>query len=601
MKKLILCALSIICFTFCFAQTNYPIIEKNGQKYYEYTINPGDGLLAIAKKFGIKQTDLHAANQNLSTNIKVGDKILIPIFEKNDNAISSASTIHIVEAKQTLYSISKIYNVHIDSLIALNPSAKKVLQIGDTLIISLNKQKQVDSQATQCTTPNENELSKVEDIIHVVEKKETLFSISKKYNVAIHDLIELNPELKDGLKAGSSIIIKKSTDQPVNNGNNIQDKKSENNASIHKENETKELQDTKKENAQTDHVINPIIINTNNTNLNIAYLLPLLPESTQDDSYRRFVEFYRGSLLAMQEAKNNGKSANIFTYNIQKNNQKIDSILQDIKDKNIDIIIGPAYSTQLDKVLTFSKENSIVTIVPFSNKIDSIYHHDKLLQFNPTNTTLFTTISNNLLNSHNYKYILVNFENCTNKGGRFTNHLKNELLTRNKDFKEITIKNQFDQKLIKNISSDTTIIVLGSSKINDVAHILDSLNQYNIPTLKVWGFEDWGINIIKKYPQVYYYSLFNPNITDRYKNNYKLWFGVRKQTIDVQYDLLGYDITTFALNELSISEYGLTFNTDYSKSDYLQTQPIFNFTNGRWLNTKYYILFWNNGIIKDIK
>ncbi len=601
MKKLILCALSIICFTFCFAQTNYPIIEKNGQKYYEYTINPGDGLLAIAKKFGIKQTDLHIANQNLSTNIKVGDKILIPIFEKNDNAISSASTIHIVEAKQTLYSISKMYNVHVDSLITLNPAAKKVLQIGDTLIISLNKPKQVDSQATQCTTPNENELSKVEDIIHVVEKKETLFSISKKYNVAIHDLIELNPELKDGLKAGSSIIIKKSTDQPVNNGNNIQDKKGENNASIHKENETKDLQDTKIENPQTDSVINPITINTNNTNLNIAYLLPLLPESTRDDSYRRFVEFYRGSLLAMQEAKNNGKSANIFTYNIQKNNQKIDSILQDIKDKNIDIIIGPAYSTQLDKVLTFSKENSIVTIVPFSNKIDSIYHHDKLLQFNPTNTTLFTTISNNLLNSHNYKYILVNFENCTNKGGQFTNHLKNELLTRNKDFKEITIKNQFDQKLIKNISSDTTIIVLGSSKINDVAHILDSLNQYNIPTLKVWGFEDWGINIIKKYPQVYYYSLFNPNITDRYKNNYKLWFGVRKQTIDVQYDLLGYDITTFALNELSISEYGLTFNTDYSKSDYLQTQPIFNFTNGRWLNTKYYILFWNNGIIKDIK
>ena len=45
------------------------------------------------------------------------------------------------------------------------------------------------------------------NVTHVVQRKETLYAISKKYNIAIHDLIALNPELKDGLKAGSTIII----------------------------------------------------------------------------------------------------------------------------------------------------------------------------------------------------------------------------------------------------------------------------------------------------------------------------------------------------------------------------------------------------------
>ena len=75
MKKILLlfyCALCIAQYTF--SQTEYPIIEKEGKKYYEYTINPGEGLFAIARKFGIKQNDLHDANENLSTDIKVGEK-----------------------------------------------------------------------------------------------------------------------------------------------------------------------------------------------------------------------------------------------------------------------------------------------------------------------------------------------------------------------------------------------------------------------------------------------------------------------------------------------------------------------------------------------
>ena len=80
MKKILLLFYCTLCIVHCaFSQIDYPIVEKNGQNYYEYTINPGEGLFAIARKFGVKQNDLHKANENLSTNVKAGDKILIPI------------------------------------------------------------------------------------------------------------------------------------------------------------------------------------------------------------------------------------------------------------------------------------------------------------------------------------------------------------------------------------------------------------------------------------------------------------------------------------------------------------------------------------------
>lgn len=49
---------------------------------------------------------------------------------------------------------------------------------------------------------------------HLVAEKETLYSISKQYNVTIADIIEWNPFVQDGLKAGQIIRIGKSTAVP---------------------------------------------------------------------------------------------------------------------------------------------------------------------------------------------------------------------------------------------------------------------------------------------------------------------------------------------------------------------------------------------------
>ena len=572
MKKIIVMLLCIMHCALCInieAQNNYPIIEKNGEKYYEYTVTPGEGLFAIARKFDIKQNDLHEANENLSTNIKVGDKILIPIKTNVTNEIDKVATTHIVEAKQTLYSISKMYNVSIDTLIALNPSAKTGIKAGETLIISKNK-KIESPNSTQKSI--ETQHIPTNDIIHVVKRKETLYSISKQYNIAIHDLITLNPELQYGLKAGSTIIINRKKTETIN----------------------------------TIKSTNPIdttnTIDSLNNPKNIVYLLPFSVEnSSEEKNIQRFIEFYRGSLLALNDAKEEGLSANIYTYDLPKSTNKIDSILNLLNDKQIDIVIGPAYSEQINKVLSYTKEHNITTIVPFSNKIDTTYYYPNLIQFNPPQDTLFNTIIKNTFAHRKLHYVLANFKNCKNKGNTFVNNFAKILNQNNKKYTKITIEPQYVDSVINKLSTDTTILVLGSSLINDVTPILDSLNNYKIPKLQVWGFEEWGSNIIKKYPQTLYYSLFNPNETEDYKQNYKNWFGTRKQTVGVKYDLLGYDLTMLVLKGINTSNNSITLNPQISDTKFLQSHPQLEFIDNRWLNTNYYLLFWDNITIKEIK
>ena len=45
-------------------------------------------------------------------------------------------------------------------------------------------------------------------IFHEVERRETLFSISQKYDINVNDILELNPQLRNSrLKRRSTILI----------------------------------------------------------------------------------------------------------------------------------------------------------------------------------------------------------------------------------------------------------------------------------------------------------------------------------------------------------------------------------------------------------
>ncbi len=93
MKKNIFCLLTVIILSltgFSMEQTNsYPIKKVNGIEYYVYTVQSGDGLYAISRKFGIAPEEISKVNPEIQKGLKSGQKILIPIqknVQENEDA-----------------------------------------------------------------------------------------------------------------------------------------------------------------------------------------------------------------------------------------------------------------------------------------------------------------------------------------------------------------------------------------------------------------------------------------------------------------------------------------------------------------------------------
>lgn len=119
--------------------------------------------------------------------------------------------VHVVEAGQTLYAISRAYAVPVDALLAANPAASEGLSIGQEVLVPMAA---VDKrEARNAPTLRGGEL------LHTAAKKETLFGIARQYGVEINALLDRNPELGQGLKEGMQVVIPAAaatgTEQPV--------------------------------------------------------------------------------------------------------------------------------------------------------------------------------------------------------------------------------------------------------------------------------------------------------------------------------------------------------------------------------------------------
>lgn len=99
--------------------------------------------------------------------------------------------IHVVKAGETLYSISRLYNVTVEDLIRWNKLDDNTVKVGAPLAIG---------KQTQTAQP--------EFIEHEVKAGETMYSISRLYGVNVSDILELNGRKDYSLSVGEKLKIK---------------------------------------------------------------------------------------------------------------------------------------------------------------------------------------------------------------------------------------------------------------------------------------------------------------------------------------------------------------------------------------------------------
>jgi len=187
-------------------------ISLSAQELKEYKVEKGESLKDVAEKFDVNYSDLLRVNPGISkkpkkkTIVKIPGNNLVKIKHPVDlrsgfrshsfgEVIKEKDSIllHKVSPKETLYSLSKQYKVSMSTLIKENPFlAVEGLNIGQELQIPVKKRSLLD----------------VVEKTHVVAPQETMFGISKKYNVSIVALEKANADiLVEGLKLGSVLKI----------------------------------------------------------------------------------------------------------------------------------------------------------------------------------------------------------------------------------------------------------------------------------------------------------------------------------------------------------------------------------------------------------
>lgn len=118
---------------------------------------------------------------------------------KDQHPSSEKTITHIIEKRETIFSICKKYDIDQTDLLKANPTLKDGLKTGQTIIIPQKNK----AQSVRNTHKNTEE----EFINHTVTKGETPFSISKQYKVPIETIIKFNPDAKDGIKTGQILKI----------------------------------------------------------------------------------------------------------------------------------------------------------------------------------------------------------------------------------------------------------------------------------------------------------------------------------------------------------------------------------------------------------
>jgi len=566
-----------------YSQTEVKISDKtivvNNQKYYLHQVQKGQTFYSICKAYGVSQKDVAKTNNLYSpSDIKVGDTIKIPIINKNE--INSPDFIyHKVEKGQTLYSISKKYNLSLEDIIKHNPNAKYGIKADEIIKIPNVKKGNFDYEDKNV-------------YYYTVEKGNTLFSISQKFKIPIKQIIIFNPTTKDGIKTGQVLKIPKtnydiSERLPVTNKDSV-------------------ITPSYEHLYFTDEDITPCSeFSYNKTkSFNVVLMLPLFLDDNlnkirrykneKDKMFYRntqnFIEIYEGLLLGLQKLKTEGLSIKLSVYDTKKDIKTVKGIMDNLNYSNVDLIIGPVYSKNIKIVSQYAKRYHINLISPLSQNKELISNNPFVYQVIPSNTMRIKKTSDEFAKLQNTNFLIIH--NGTKKEKQLIDVYK-EKLSNSFSFQENT--NAISLKTIDysiggleriedalSVGIENVVILPSNEEvfITQAMNQLDTLTKrYNI---KLVGSPKWehfqSINL--KNLKTLSFQYLSPTFIDYSDNNVNKFIKQYRETYRTEpstYSFEGYDIIYYFANALR--KYGRHFQFCLSPSDALPNKHglIFDF------------------------
>lgn len=561
------------------------IITAQAQSgYFLHTVTKGQSLYSISTMYNVTMEDLIRLNPGCEKQIRAGESLKIPQADSGSN--QGKPTFHTIQAGETLYQLTLKYNVTVQAICTANPGlSASNFRIGQVISIPAQTAIQPAKENLSETAAQTSSGKKTDwRDMHKVERKETIFSISRQYGISEEELIAANPELKKGkLKRGSFLFIPyPASKQPV--------KEAEKTPARIPSNE--ELF------AQNKQSLKKI------QNIKAAVLLPFT-EGKNRDEQMRMVEYYEGFLMAVDSLKRQGVSVNLYTYDTKGKSDVTQSILAKEEMKNMDIIFGPAHAANVKTLAEFAEKNQTRVVVPFSPEVEQVFKNPYIYQVNTPQSYLYSEVYEHFLRKFSKANIVfLDAGTGQNEKAEFIKGMKNELKTNQVAYKHIS--NSDTLKILAAIDSTReNIFIPTSGKDLSLTRLIPQLTQirrsYPNVDLHLFGYPEWQTytqDYLASFYELdtYFYSSFYTNnlfpAAVRFTQEYRRWYSKDMANIFPKYGMFGFDTGYFFLKGLAQEGSQLENNLNRVQVTPIQTGFKFERVNnwGGFINRKVFFV-----------
>ena len=176
----------------------------NPNNMFMYTVQKGDTLYSIARKYNTTVNDIINLNYLKNNNLSVGQVIRIPENYYNYDEMSVPNYItYTVKPGDTLYSIAISNGISVDTIISDNVLNNNNLNVGQILRLRVN-----EGEVLECFGPDfEIPEEVIPSTTYTVKSGDNLYSIARKYNTSVSEITRLNNLTGTSLSIGQQLLI----------------------------------------------------------------------------------------------------------------------------------------------------------------------------------------------------------------------------------------------------------------------------------------------------------------------------------------------------------------------------------------------------------
>lgn len=558
--------------------------------YFLHTVLKGESLYSIAAMYNVPSSDIVRMNPGSDKVIKTGAQLRIP-----QNVVKNQRQFHTIQPGETLYKLTQVYGVTAQSICDANPGlSAQNFRSGEVIVIPRSTtDTAVSTQATpQQTTPvvtgNRPAQQEFRDM-HKVQRKETIFSISRLYGLTEEELIAANPELRtEKLKKGHFLKIPfpGKTSQPVQP------------TVTTIPSDTELFDSAKPSNKQKNH-------------LRVAVMLPFHLNGSNSAEQARMVEYYEGFLMAINQLKKNGTSFDLYTYDTQNSTSHIRTLLAKSEMKQMDLIIGPGHAENIDAISAFSKKNKIRMVVPFTPKCDEVFNNPYLYLINTPQSYLYSEVYEHFIRKFRGENILfVNAGDGNTDKREFIGGFKQSLKDQGIAFKEISNPTQESIEAALKPGVENIIIPTSGSNVA-LIKLLPYLKAMKLSwenngtpdkySIHLFGYPEWQtyttdhLDDFYTFDTYFYTSFYANNLSVsvvNFQQEFRQWYHKEILNTYPKYAILGYETAYYLLK--GMAQYGDSLEENLDRISVTPIQTSFKFERvnnwGGFINRKVFFI-----------